>query len=230
MNRKSIRKQHFVLLELAVVAVCAVLLTAMLRAVVGSAWVQARGTECRAQMKVLAVGAHQYREGASILPCAVPVNGKTATWSGLLANGKFVSQKVYACPARKSWGNQAFAKPDVPDAANNRWLYPDYGVTYFVTGTPLNKVAAPAEKLWFGETMNGPEKGDPLQQIGFYRISDFGYLSSGGWGNVVPIHNLSANLVWFDGHASSMEANLPGVQGGKYLMGKLKAAKALTVR
>ena len=225
----------FTLVELLVVIGIIALLISILMPALGKARESAKKVQCLSNLRQVGLAILSYanankqtvpliKENLFILPYN---SNNPTTWGTLLLNGKYLAtDAVLYCPDHELPASPVTGYSDMAYATY--WGSFSYGMNLacgydWAAGNyracKMTDVRNTADKILLVEAAPS----EALSQYGYYAVYPW-YGSNPG--TAWPRHGRleSANVLWFDGHATSVRSDTPGIHSGIYGPGALGQA------
>ncbi len=219
-TRKNKKMRGFTLLELLVVIAIIAMLSSILLPALSKAREKGRQSVCISNLKQIGLAMQMYTQNYDGYFCPTyygspwPVDtwwdfATTDGWAtyepGLL--GDYLTDKVYECPSRK--GLVSWDKPFTGYGYNETYIGGGYAAGYGwggadVSPAKLSQIKSPSETLLFGDCACWSSFSSCTGAAN--TIYPPSVLTGGGWqtATVHFRHNGFANILWADGHVSSV--------------------------
>jgi prepilin-type N-terminal cleavage/methylation domain-containing protein/prepilin-type processing-associated H-X9-DG protein len=233
MLRRKLRA--FTLIELLVVIAIIAILAAILFPVFAKAREAARATQCKSNMKQLALGLSMYVQDYDelYLNRSTPWVGGTGSHWGYAIQPYIKNLGVHRCPSNPQGMALVSAAP--PVGSGLQQLPRSYGINAWFVGNDVNNhlamasITDPADRIVFGELMNGHndyigERWGPGTNYANNLTNAGGFAGHSGTMNVAffdghvkamrPTQTVNGKLAWIPNIQTANTADCPGTQTG----------------
>ena len=194
----------FTLIELLVVIAIIAILASLLLPSLSRARETAKQGSCSSNIRQIGAGTYSY--ASDFQDCIPPMFGDyvayTTYWNDALYNPGYLTQKSFACP---SMPKESFVWNYSIDYGINVQLYSNFWNK--ITLTPrLSSAISPSSKLYALECYRNGSDSTTNTTGGFWRatLGSSPDTSNVNFGRPAGRHNQNCNLLWIDGHASSV--------------------------
>jgi len=205
-------RKPFTLIELLVVIAIIAILAAMLLPALSAARERARAANCVNKLKQIGTGTMMYvQDFQEYYPKAFMYSG--VGWpQGYINLGYVQSLEDFVCPS--------FSGIKPSDKQSNGYeygySYSHYGINYNSIGSSqreskgdipaqLSQIAIPSDTIYSADTVVDNSLGTATEKSSYLLYDAYGDKT----GSPHPRHGKSCNIVWCDGHVSSIQGNDP---------------------
>ena len=231
--RSHMRAAGFTLIELLITIAIIAILASMLLPALNAAREKSYKISCNSNLRQLGFAMMNYTgDNDDYYPRARASADTGYGWwpKYFIASAKYITYKGLLCPVAKnamgSYWRSMWEKGKIIDS--NAWQFANYGINYREFGddadavgaskTRASEVKRPASFIVATEGGNGDGAGSFGTVVTPYTRVD--NCSNWGWNTVYPRHQKDVNVLWGDGHTTSVTGyGLTTEEVAKYLTG-----------
>ena len=231
--RSHMRAAGFTLIELLITIAIIAILASMLLPALNAAREKSYKISCNSNLRQLGFAMMNYTgDNDDYYPRArSSVDTNYYNWPKyFIASAKYITYKGLLCPVAKnamgSYWRSMWEKGKIIDS--NAWQFANYGINRCEFGDDANAVNAPKTRAgevkrpasFIVATESGNGKGDGTFGATVDPFMSVDNRSNWGWNTVYPRHQKDVNVLWGDGHTTSVTGyGLTTEEVAKYLTG-----------